>query len=184
MPILGILASSQTGNLSGPSYESIATQVGTGSATITFSSIPSTYKHLQIRAQAPVGNYITGKLQFNSDTGSNYSRHTLLGNGGGSVQATSSGASQTYISLGADNGYGRSSYAYTMVIDILDYSNTNKYKTMRMLAGFDTSATDGGEVCLESGLWMSTSAINTITFGTTSGSYSTAAKFALYGIKG
>lgn len=167
-----------------PSYESIATQSGTGSsATITFSSIPSTYKHLQIRAVSPVGNYITGKLQFNSDTGSNYARHTLLTNGGGTVQSTSA-TSQTYISLGADNGYGRSSYPYAMVIDILDYTNTSKYKTMRMLGGFDTNNTDGGEICLESGLWMSTSAISTITFGLTSSNYPTTAKFALYGIKG
>lgn len=167
------------------SFESIATANGTGSSgTITFSSIPSTYKHLQIRAIAPVGNYITGKLQFNSDTGSNYTRHSLVGNGGGTAQSTYSGASQTYISLGNDNGYGRSSYPYNMVIDILEYTNTNKYKTMRMLAGFDTHAADGQEVCLQSGLWMSTSAISTITFGLTSGNYPTTASFALYGIKG
>jgi hypothetical protein len=174
----GLIGSFVTASTS--SYESIATANGTGSSgTITFSSIPSTYTHLQVRAVAPVGNYITGKLQFNSDTGSNYTRHTLLGNGS-NAQATNSGASQTYIQL----GLGRSSYPYAMVIDILDYANTNKYKTMRMLAGFDTNNTDGGEVCLESGLWMSTSAISTVTFGLTSGNYPTNAKFALYGIKG
>lgn len=184
-PIIGILASAQTASTLANSYESIATANGTGSSgTITFSSIPSTYKHLQIRAVAPVGNFITGKLQFNSDTGTNYTRHTLLGNGGGTTQSTNSGASQTYIQIANDNGYGRSSYAYAMVIDILDYTNTNKYKTMRMLAGFDTNNTDGGEACLESGLWISTSAISTITFGLTSGNFPTTAKFALYGIKG
>jgi len=185
-PILGIMASSISGSKAvTSSYESIATLSGTGSSgTISFTSIPATYKHLQVRAVAPVGNYITGKLQFNSDTGSNYTRHTLLGNGGGTAQATNSGASQTYIQIANDNGYGRSSYAYTMIIDILDYANTNKYKTMRMLAGFDTNNTDGGEACLESGLWMSTSAISTVTFGLTSGNYPTTATFALYGIKG
>jgi len=168
-----------------PGFDSIATLSGTGSSgVITFSSIPQTYKHLQIRAIAPVGNYIGGKIQFNSDTGTNYNRHTLLGNGGGTVQATTSGTSQTYIQLGNDNGYGRSSYPYNMVIDILDYTNTGKNKTMRMIAGFDTNNTDGGEVCMQSGLWLSTSAINTITFGVTSGNYPTTAKFALYGIKG
>ena len=167
------------------SFDSIATLSGTGSSgTITFSSIPSTYTHLQIRAVAPVGNYITGKLNFNSDTSSNYIRHSLLGNGGGTAQGTNSGTSQTYIQLGADNGFGRSSYPYNMIIDILDYANTSKNKTMRMLAGFDSNNADGGESMMQSGLWLSTSAINTITFGLTSGNYPTTAKFALYGIKG
>jgi hypothetical protein len=52
MPILGIIASAITGNLVTTSYESIETvTVGSGgSATVlTFSSIPATYTHLQIR---------------------------------------------------------------------------------------------------------------------------------------
>jgi hypothetical protein len=166
------------------SYESIATYSGTGSSgTITFSSIPSTYKHLQIRAIAPVGNFITGKMQFNSDTGSNYWAHVLLGNGGGSGQATSSG-SLAYIQMFNNNGYGRSSYPMAMVWDILDYTNTNKNKTVRGLAGFDTNNTDGGEVSLNSGSWTSTAAITSVTLSLTSGNFPTTAQFALYGIKG
>ncbi len=130
MPILGIMASQISGHLyDGPygAYDSLATvTLSASTASITFAGIPSGYKHLQIRAIAPVGNYITGKLQFNGDTGSNYARHTLLGNGGGTAQATSA-TSQTYISIASDNGFGSASYPYAMIWDILDYGNVNKY---------------------------------------------------------
>ena len=68
------------------------------------------------------------------------------------------------------------------VIDILDYANTNKYKTLRVLTGIDVNGS-GGYVQLSSGLWQSSSAITSITL-TNSTNYTTATQFALYGIKG
>jgi hypothetical protein len=66
------------------------------------------------------------------------------------------------------------------IVDILDYANTNKYKTLRALAGVDFNGS--GRVGLTSGLWQSTSAINAITLeGSSFVQYSS---FALYGIKG
>ena len=66
------------------SYESIATvTVGAGgSSSISFSSIPSTYKHLQIRSinlSSSTDNNIL--MRFNSDSGANYSRHYVYGDG-------------------------------------------------------------------------------------------------------
>jgi hypothetical protein len=152
-------------------------------SSVVFSDIPTNYTHLQIRALAPVGNFITGILRFNTDSGTNYMRHRLLSNGVNAPQSTASSTSATYIDIASDNGFGRSSYPYNMIIDILDYSNTSKNKTVRMLAGFETNATDGGEVCLQSGLWRSTSSISTVTFALTSGNYPAKTTFALYGIK-
>jgi hypothetical protein len=84
-PILGIYASQISGHLFAPSgaYDSIATATFTGSAlSVTFSSIPSTYTHLQIRglARTPSGNDQID-LRFNGDSGNNYSMHGLSGDG-------------------------------------------------------------------------------------------------------
>jgi hypothetical protein len=96
-PILGIVASQNYVRTPPSSFESIATATGTGSsATITFSSIPSTYQHLQIRgiARATSGGEtepIDLRLYFNGLTTGIYSSHALYGNGS-SAAATSAHA--------------------------------------------------------------------------------------------
>lgn len=169
------------------SYESIATVTvgGGGASSISFSSIPSTYKHLQIRyiarsAIADVSDNIWSR--FNGDTGSNYTFHLIEGTG--SSASAGAGASQTRNLFGrcAGNNSGANIFG-AAVIDILDYANTNKYKTIRNLAGDDLNG--GGSIRFESGLWMSTSAINSITINTTSSNnFQQYSSFALYGIKG
>ena len=168
------------------SYESIQTvTVGSGgSASISFTSIPSTFKHLQIRGIAR-GNggafYDRPLIQFNSDTGSNYSWHYLEGYN--TSTGAAAGTSQTFISeYYAASGAGATASVFgAMVLDILDYADTNKYKTTRSLAGLDSN-TVGGALQLASGSWRNTAAISTITLsGFTFQQYS---QFALYGIKG
>ena len=182
---------SAKGAFVGSSYESIATvTVGSGgSSTITFSSIPSTYTHLQIRALArtnrntSAGDYYA--VQFNSDTGANYIiGHQLYANGttAGSFFNGASG-NQFYIERIPALNSTASVFGGT-VIDILDYRNTNKYKTTRALCGWDNNGTNG-EIHLASGAWMSTNAITSIAI--TSGTLNNFVQyshFALYGIKG
>lgn len=160
-------------------YESIATvTVGAGgSSTITFNSIPSTYTHLQIRAISKGdGSTANATFQFNSDTGSNYSWHILYGNGSSALAA--GGANATFIYLGTQSATANT--FSTEIIDILDYANTNKYKTVRCLTGYENNS--AGEVGVFSGSWRSTSAVSSIVFslGTNFRQYSS---FALYGIK-
>ena len=182
--IPGIIASSypRVSN----SYESIATvTVGAGgSSTITFSSIPSTYKHLQIRAlarDAGASSEDEYRLRFNSDTGNNYAWHYLMGNG----SSASAGANSTTeriiirsLSTNAQNaGFGG------LIIDILDYANTSKYKTVRALSGYDVNGT--GVVALNSGLWQNTNAISTVTLTNERAvNFNQYSSFALYGVKG
>ena len=171
--------------------DSIATiTVGSGGAsTVTFSSIPSTYAHLQIRAfvQTNRGTYATDSyyLQFNNDTGSNYNYGWIRGNGS-TAAAYHYPSAQTMAYVESASGTTVSPNAFGgAVIDILDYQNTNKYKTIRTLSGTDVNGTVagyGGFVYLSSGLWMNTSAITSIkiTGDSTFQNYTT---FALYGIK-
>lgn len=182
MGILGIYASQISGHLTPvppyQAYESIATvTVGSGgSSTISFSSIPSTFKHLQIRATlfTTAGGI---NIQYNGDTGSNYTYHQLYGTGTSAL--ANAGTSQSSGYLGYNNG-GGGSYATGIVADILDYQNTNKYKTHRSLAGTDINGS-GGALTFFSGLWLNTAAISSINIIGTFANYSS---FALYGVKG
>ena len=174
------------------SYESIATVIvgAGGSSSISFTSIPSTYKHLQIRAiLATVQGTDRGNsalwARFNSDSGNNYSWHQLKGSGSA---ASSSGAGSENAIYGSDTWYsgGVSGVFGAMIMDILDYANTSKYKTVRILNGFDSNnaTTGNSSVGLNSGLWMSTSAISSITIPNNFYNFAQYSAFALYGIKG
>lgn len=162
------------------SYESIETQtLGSSQASIDFSSIPSTYKHLQLRIYQMNTATATTNLRLNNDSASNYARHYLYGGGSSAVGAAGS-ASQTSIGVLYNE---QSTYASVAVIDILDYTSTNKNKTVRSLSGWD--ANGSGYVFFYSGLWMNSStAVNRLTFTPDGGSLATGSKFALYGIKG
>lgn len=165
------------------SYESISTvTVGSGgSASITFSSIPATYTHLQLRIAASasaVGNF---RMTFNSDTGSNYAWHQLYGTGASAL--ASAGASQSNMVVGYDNK-ANISFPAAAIIDILDYANTNKYKTTRSLSGTEQNTSDG-LILFRSGLWMNTNAVSTIAISLDATlTFNQYSSFALYGIKG
>jgi hypothetical protein len=180
MPIIGIMASSKLSAVG--DFESIATvSVGSGgSSLVEFTSIPSTYEHLQIRfsAKTPSGDWVI--MRCNGITGSgNYTGHRLQANGS-TITADYLGAFATnyiYCSLTSASGNTGSNVG---VIDILDYKNTNKYKTVRILSGQDENGS--GFVTYNSGLFLSTNAISSISFEVTT--YQQYSHFALYGIKG
>lgn len=183
--LIGIIASS--GGVAGGDYESITTvTVGSGGAsTVTFSSIPSTYQHLQIRCIAQAahsGNdYDQFALRFNSDSGNNYSYHLVRGNGvnaaaGSGVSGTKTYAVYNSLVSGSSSIFGAS------VIDLLDYKDTTKNKTIRSIGGADFNGSGG--VALGSGLWMNTSAITSIVLSNDNGNWNQYSSFALYGIKG
>lgn len=181
-PILGIWASQISGHLWAPAgaYDALATVTvpSGGAASIDFVGIPSGYKHLQLRiTECHNGTGFNPKVNFNSDTGANYSWHYILGNG--TSASAAAGTSQTFMYL---NSNVAAPIMTPHIIDILDYANTSKNKTMRVLDGFDTNGSgSGGYIDLWSGAWYSTNAITSITIsGGTFGQYS---QFALYGVK-
>ena len=162
-----------------PSYESIATLVGDGSATsLTFSSIPSTYKHLQIRA---IGRNSSGYIRFNADTGANYARRWLRGTGAAVTAVGGASQNEMYGFEFTDNGDTANVYGVG-IMDIHDYASTTKNKTLKSFTGKDLNGS--GSVYLYSGVWLSTSAITSITIYSPAAAPTTASTFALYGIKG
>lgn len=184
MPILGIMASQGKALTA---YESIATvTVGSGgSSSISFSSISGTYSHLEIRyiTRADVVDTDSALLmRFNSDTASNYSWHLLRGNGSAVLADGLANSSNPFVATQTGNTSTANVFG-AGTINILDYANTNKYKTGRALGGFD--ANGSGYIQLTSQNWRSTSAISSIqlTFSTGSG-FLQYSSFALYGIKG
>jgi len=160
-------------------YVSIATVTLTGTASdITFSSIPQTYKHLQLRGI----HFLTSwaQLQWNGVTSANYSEHELRGDG--SVTFSSRANGDVGVRFMLSNG--SASYPTVGITDILDYSDTNKNKTIRSLSGSDSNGS-GQKVQLISGFYPATTAITSLTitdyFG---GTLPAGTSFALYGIKG
>jgi hypothetical protein len=196
MASISLKYKSKSGNLTAPgdvdpgAMIPIATvTVGAGgSSSISFTSIPSVYEHLQIRAIGRTNRSATGGdyslVVINNDaSASNYSMHQLLGN---SVSALAGGYPQTFAGAlvsrwgAASDGSGMFGAG---IIDILDYSNTNKYKTIRSIGGLDTNSASS-QVNLESNLWMNTSAISSLAINPGAGtSWSQYSHFALYGIK-
>ena len=182
--ISGLLAGGVAASTS--SYESIATvTVGAGGqSSISFSSIPSTFKHLQIRWIARTvyaGTQDDFNILFNGDGTSNSNYHRIYGNGSTTganyVDGANAGVANTSTTSASANIFGAG------VIDVLDYTNTNKYKVSRSLGGNDQNGS--GTVWLYSNLWRSTASISSISlndvYGTGFAQYSS---FALYGIKG
>jgi hypothetical protein len=171
-------------------FQSISTvTVGSGGASdVTFSSIPSTYTHLQVRVmsrdtRAVSGNSFGMRVGNGSiDTGNNYNTHMLRGDGS-TISYGNAGTNYNNMDFPLEPGANISSSMFGVsIFDILDYTNTNKYKTVRCLFGYDANGSGYTGIC--SGLWMNTSAINTIRFAAgASASFVEYSKFALYGIK-
>jgi hypothetical protein len=156
-------------------YEKIATTtLGSTAASTTFSSISGSYTDLVIiiNANSTTGSSI--QMQFNGDTGSNYSR-TVLGGNGSAIQSFSQ-ANTAFINLSNDSQL--SSEKTNQIVHIQNYSNATTRKTSLSKSN---SATYG--VDLVAGLWRNTSAITSVTLLVTGNTFTVGSIFTIYGIK-
>jgi hypothetical protein len=193
-PILGSLAGLSArgyGELAGVkklpgNYYAISTATvdASGVSSISFTGIPSTYTHLQVRAtlQSNTTNTCYINYTLNGVGGTSYSSHYFYGNGStagvnaGNGQSASSMYLNEFPPNTATNTFG------SFVLDIVDYANTNKYKTTRAIGGNDRNGS--GVIALSSGLFMSTSAVTQIDLTPqSSAGFSQYSTFALYGVK-
>jgi hypothetical protein len=183
---LGILSAAGAGGFEGiPAYDLISTSFPTGTE-ITFSSIPSDYKHLQVRWTARgTGNTWDLQVRMNGITTNSYARHHLQGNGSTVSSASQTNQQRMSLNIGvADGTNAASTVVAAGVLDILDYTSTTKNKTIRALFGGTGLGYGANRITLASGFLNNTSAISSITFFLDAGNFSNTSRFSLYGIKG
>lgn len=148
-----------------------STTLGSDQSSVTLSSISSSYTNLVIVLSTKLSSANGLKVQFNSDTGTNYSDTILKGNG-----TTGSSARGSNIAYFETPDLSTTSFE-TTVLNINNYANTTTYKTA-LVRGGSASYSTAAIV----GLWRSTAAINSITFTTFSGNMITGSTFTIYGI--
>lgn len=171
-------------------FVALATQtVGAGgAASVTFSSIPQIYKHLQIRATVrgtlaqPYDHIV---FTVNGVT-SGYYRHLTL-NDGSNPPESYNYPSESKLSFGYMSGNSTTANVFGgVILDILDYTNTNKRKTVRSFNGYNQNSTGGGQQyhSFSGGTYASNNAITSIEIKSESANLAQFSHFALYGIEG
>jgi len=152
----------------------IASATATGStSSVEFTSIPQTFTHLQIRVFAKTAS--TGafdSISMNINGGLGEARHDVYGTG--SAVGSSNAATSFFIYIGATAQFG------VGIVDILDYTNTNKTKVSRSICGVDNNGS--GLAALTSGLELNTTAITSLTFIAGVPNLAAGSRFDLYGI--
>jgi hypothetical protein len=166
------------------SFDSLgAVLLSSTASSISFTSIPQTYAHLQIRmAVNYTGSVGSGYIAFNGvTTGGLYSYH---GFGTDGVTPPPGATSATTQNQGKYTGYAGTSsaggYPNLCIIDIIDYANTDKFKTAKITYAWDANGT--GYIEFGSTNYRSTSGITSILL-TPANTFNTNSSVALYGIK-
>lgn len=162
----------------------IAGQTATSSTQLTFANIPQTFTHLQLRISgrdASATSVNSGFIVFNNAF-ADYAAHSVFGNG--SSAGSTGTTAQVLIPLPVLPGASASANIVgSVIVDVLDYTNTNKNKTVRAIGGSDLNGS--GQVSMTSGFRIDTSAVTYITVG---GAFTSPYQFAagtrvdLYGI--
>jgi hypothetical protein len=153
-------------------YTPIATQtLASAAASVTFSSIPQGYTDLVLlvsaKASAEAGCYI----QFNGDTGTNYSDTYLAGSGSTASSGRVTSTAYGYIGNSSTN-------SFVNVVNIMNYSNSTTYKTFLSRGNYDA------QVSAWVNLWRNSNAITSIDIKLTgSDTFNTGSTFSIYGIQ-
>jgi hypothetical protein len=149
--------------------------LATNTNTVTFSTIPGTYRDLRLVISGTMSSSSSPSIRFNGDAGANYSYVSMYGFSSGPASTSTSGATQGPCGWIPTSPTGQ----FTLTIDIMDYSATDKHKT------FITRGSDTGSyvdsVCTR---WNNTAAITSIlvTGYLGGGTYAAGTTMSLYGV--
>lgn len=158
-------------------------------ATITFSSIPATFSHLRIVGAARGSGAFAADgiyLQYNGDTGSNYSREfsAAAGVSGNPTvgQTLSDPRGNILAALSGANSLANAFASIT--IDIPCYRSTSMYKSGNGMSNvINAAGVSGITVFTNIGIWVNTAAISSIVLGIFGGSnFVVGTVFTLYGL--
>ena len=159
-------------------YEPIATTtLGSAAASITFSSIASSWTDLRLVLIGTSSAGGTGYIRFNSDSGTNYSVTFLRGNGSAASSVRST--NRTELIFNGDTGIS-TTIPNMALVDVFSYTaSTNK----TALLTSEEDANGSGSVERMVGMWRNTSAITTITLSLSGGNFASGFTATLYGVK-
>lgn len=166
-------------------YPIASITVGAGGGTPTFTNIPQTFKHLQIRIYGR--GLMAGNAQSNLYTNwyqsgsapSTFSSHRIQADGSSVVSAGNTGLAYVFCGTMFPAATAGANVFGAAIIDILDYTSTTKFKTVRVLGGNDRNGS--GTVVMSSGMIQT---LNPINFGyvDTEGTFAQYTRVDLYGI--
>ncbi len=160
----------------GSTYTPIATSSPSGTATVTFTGISSSYTDLVLvfgGSMAAAANMFVRVGNGSLDTGSNYSLTQITGSGSSASSSRLSSQNEIKITEGI---FFNSSEQCNLIISLQNYSNTTTNKTILSRAN-----SAGIGVQAQVSLWRSTSAINQVSlYG--SQNFQSGSVVALYGI--
>ena len=156
-------------------YEPISTTtLGTATATISFSSIPQTYTDLRVVFSGKADNISSLYVRLNNDaTTANYLGYNMYS------QSTTPTASFD-ANLGSISSGAMALSINSSVIDIFKYTTTTYYRPLLIRSSNAYAYLNERRA---SAFWLSTSAVTTVTLGTTVGSLAVGTMATLYGIK-
>ena len=160
-------------------YRPLATvTLGSSASSVTFSSIPATYRDLIVVANFTQTDTTTAAIRFNSDTGSNYSYVSMTGSGAGALSSQGSGQDLIFIPFFTTSA---SSQAFSFS-QVMDYSATDKHKTV-LTRDLTTRTTDSLLATVsQANRWANTAAITTLQVFMRAGNFNAGGRFDLYGI--
>jgi hypothetical protein len=193
MPIpIGVLAQAGAGGVQpfvpiSDAYVHLQTITADGGSSFTFSNLDTsysaTYKHLELRFNTSNRSSQNAVyLQFNGDSGSNYSYHRLFFDSGASLTADAT-TSSTSMFIGTQVASSPDDVKSASVVRILDAFNTNKSKTIISQWAFLNSQLFRDQIYFTSGAWRNNNALTSINIST-DGAWFYTSRISLYGIKG
>ncbi len=120
------------------------------------------------------------RIRINGDTSSSYWAHWLEGQG--STAASSNAGVNTSIYAGVVQGATAPSSNFTgSIIDIFDFQNASKTKTIKSYNGGTNASVS--TVYFSSGLYTIAAAVSSISLFCSTGNFTANSKFSLYGVK-
>ena len=159
-------------------YEPIATTtLGSAASSITFSSISSAYTDLRVIFTGVTSSNTIMYTQVNGDTGANYSRTYLGGNGSVATSGRDTNATRWQFH---DSTTTSTSLPMMGELNIFSYSGST-YKTA--LTAFSGDENGSGDVYRNAVLWRNTAAITSITIYPGAGNLNTGFTATIWGIK-
>jgi len=155
-----------------PTYTPLATvTLGSSASSVTFSNIPATYRDLIVVGEfVPSGAFADMGLRFNSDGGTNYSFVEAAGNG--SAAQSNSGSRAQAVML-----YTLGTNRWSFIAQIMDYSATDKHKTVLSRANSAAVVT-----IMTANRWANTAAITSVTVRPDASTFASGSTFNLFGI--